>query len=85
MLERAASLVILLLLAHSLVDYPLRTAALSAIFAFFCAVLGAPAAEPQLSLRSREHRRPARARQAAALPFKNWTPDADWPQSWKGR
>lgn len=36
---RAATLVIALLMLHSLVDYPLRTAALSGLFAFACALL----------------------------------------------
>ena len=39
---RAATLVILLLAGHSLVDYPLRTLALAAVFAFACALLAAP-------------------------------------------
>jgi O-antigen ligase len=39
----AASLVIGLLLAHSLVDYPLRTAALATLFALACGILAAPA------------------------------------------
>ncbi len=42
MLQRGASLLIVLLLAHSLVDYPLRTTAISAIFAFGAAVLATP-------------------------------------------
>jgi O-antigen ligase len=36
---RAASLILAMLIAHSLVDYPLRTAALSAIFAFCAGIL----------------------------------------------
>lgn len=36
---KTASLLILLMLVHSAVDYPLRTAALSAIFALACALL----------------------------------------------
>jgi hypothetical protein len=39
MLQRGATLVIILLLAHSLVDYPLRTTAMSVVFAFACALL----------------------------------------------
>ena len=39
MLQRGATLVILLLLAHSLADYPLRTTAMAAIFAFAAALL----------------------------------------------
>lgn len=40
--QRAGTIVIIMLLAHSAVDYPLRTAALSVIFAFACAFLTAP-------------------------------------------
>lgn len=42
MLQRAASIIILLFLLHSLVDYPFRTTALAAVFAFSCAMLVAP-------------------------------------------
>ena len=41
-LAKAATLVIFLLLAHSFVDYPLRTGAILAIFAFACAILVDP-------------------------------------------
>jgi O-antigen ligase len=41
-LVRAATIVIALLLVHSLVDYPLRTGAMMAIFAFSCAMLMEP-------------------------------------------
>lgn len=44
-LPRAASLIVLLLLLHSIVDYPLRTAAMLVMFAMACAFLvPAPAA-----------------------------------------
>ncbi len=43
-LARAASIVIILLLVHSFVDYPLRTNALMAVFAFACAMLVRPVA-----------------------------------------
>lgn len=39
---RAATLVVLLLAVHSMVDYPLRTLALAALFAFACALVAAP-------------------------------------------
>ena len=39
LLARAATVVIALLLAHSVVDYPLRTGAMMAIMAFACALL----------------------------------------------
>lgn len=42
-LRRVATLTMLILLGHSLVDYPLRTITLQALFAFMAAVLFAPA------------------------------------------
>jgi hypothetical protein len=42
LLMRAASMVLVLLLLHSLVDYPLRTTALSVVFAFCCGLLLPP-------------------------------------------
>ena len=41
-LARAASLIVALLVAHSLVDYPLRTTAMMAILALACGLLHAP-------------------------------------------
>ncbi len=84
LLERAASLVIALLLLHSLVDYPLRTTALSAIFAFFCAILAAPAEPsddwPLLERRQRQSgRRPA----IPVEPGEKWDPETGWPESWR--
>lgn len=42
LLARAALAIVVLLLLHSFVDYPLRTAALSGLFAFACALLLPP-------------------------------------------
>jgi O-antigen ligase len=44
-LARSASIIVILLAIHSLVDYPLRTAALMALIAFACGLLVAPFAE----------------------------------------
>jgi hypothetical protein len=44
LLMRAATLAILLLIAHSFVEYPLRTGAIMATFAFSCALLIEPLA-----------------------------------------
>jgi O-antigen ligase len=41
-LPRVAAVVVLLLLAHSVVDYPLRTAALATVFGLACAFLTPP-------------------------------------------
>jgi O-antigen ligase len=86
MLQRAATLIIALLLAHSLVDYPLRTMALGSIFAFFCAILAAPAlASKESGTDGRELKR-QRLRPsygASAPPSQRWGSDADWPDEWQ--
>lgn len=56
---RVASIVTLLMLAHSAADYPLRTAAILTLFAFMCAMLESPANSP------RNQRRRATAPSAA--------------------
>ena len=66
-LVRAATIIIALLLAHSFVDYPLRTGAMMAIMAFCCALLIEPLAapepivEPQAIIKSKSRQRPSRA------------------------
>lgn len=58
MLQRAATLAIGLLLAHSLVDYPLRTAAMATLFAFACAILiEPPKPEAVEASAAQQHRR----------------------------
>jgi O-antigen ligase len=49
LLPRAATLAVPLLIAHSLVDYPLRTSAMMSIFAFACALLTEPPAEAEVA------------------------------------
>ena len=61
-LARAATIIIALLLAHSFVDYPLRTNAIMAIFAFSCALLikplvAEPVLEPQAVRKASQRRR----------------------------
>jgi hypothetical protein len=46
-LVRASTIVIALLIAHSLVDYPLRTSAMMAVMAFACALLIEPRVQPR--------------------------------------
>ncbi len=86
MLERAASLIIALLLLHSLVDYPLRTAALATVFSFFFAVLAAPAIATAAPNGGNESERPARSdrrSKAPVSPLEKWTTDTAWPDSWQ--
>lgn len=49
---KTASIVTAIMLAHSLVDYPLRTPSLMVAFLFFCLVLGSHAARPAVEDRA---------------------------------
>jgi O-antigen ligase len=86
-LERAATLILALLLVHSLVDYPLRTMALSGIFAFFCAILALPADPPQKESgaggKGLKRQRPSPVYGASAPPAQRWGSNADWPDEWR--
>jgi hypothetical protein len=92
LLARAATVVIVLVAAHSVADYPLRTAAIMAVFAFACALLVEP-----LDRTEKLERDSAIAaklgspqpRMSAALPATlppqpggRWGEDIDWPQEW---
>lgn len=83
MLERAASLIIGLLLLHSLVDYPLRTAALGSIFAFSCALLAVPAIEPSRLDSGGETSRRKTHRRASPSPALGWSSGEPWPGNWQ--
>ncbi len=86
LLQRASTLIVAVLFLHSLVDYPLRTSALSAVFAFFCAALLAPveASEPEGG-KPQRHRHRARQPALTDLPNPAQSPDVDWPESWQRR
>jgi O-antigen ligase len=58
----AATIASGVILAHSLVDYPLRTAAIAAVFAACCALM----AEPRPRVRQREAARESKARHLSA-------------------
>ena len=84
MLERAASLIAGLLLLHSLADYPLRTAALGAVFSFFCAVLTVPPVSLQQGRPRREKSQPPGwQHKASPKPAEPWGADTSWPESWQ--
>jgi O-antigen ligase len=86
MLEKSATLIVALLLLHSLADYPLRTGALGAMFAFFCAIIASPASA---SLSQAPHRRQHDTRilnlqtAAVAAPREKWEGPVQWPESWQ--
>ena len=88
-LQRAATLTIMLLLAHSLVDYPLRTTAMATIFAFACAILieppasATPAEPPPRRSSRRRKERPAASPEAT--PEGAWGAAMEWPDAWKNR
>lgn len=68
-LARAASIVIVLLLLHSIVDYPLRTIALSTLFALCCGLL-IPAVARSGEVATDDHRRQHRVSGAEAAAAK---------------
>lgn len=88
----ASAMVILLLIGHSLTDYPLRTTALLSVFAFACGILVRTPQEkcpdtkrPQPTPDNREtpkphHRSPIAAPRNSPLP----TDAFEWPDEWKG-
>ena len=91
-LARAASLVIALLLMHSFLDYPLRTGAVMAVFAFASALLIPPTAEKQeLHSPSPSSKQPAKASsmspdmsvvRGSHGPPQRWGENIDWPDAW---
>ncbi len=86
MLQRASALIIFLLLAHSLVDYPLRTTALSAIFAFFCAVLATEASDFKDEAIPQKPRRFAEQNPAVRVSSgEKWGSELHWPEGWQKR
>ncbi|MCL4767794.1 MAG: O-antigen ligase family protein [Hyphomicrobiaceae bacterium] len=98
LLARAAVLVLALIGAHSLVDYPLRTGAMMAVFAFAAALAFEPqdAPEPRRT-RGRHAEMRAAVPQAAPAPMPDWPrqpperrqqgggdwSDMDWPEAWR--
>jgi O-antigen ligase len=83
LLQRAATLIIALLLAHSLVDYPLRTTAHGAIFAFFCAICATKARSETDFLRTRKRVFAHIQSPSENLPVEKWGSDMNWPKSWR--
>lgn len=65
-LIRAATMVVALLIAHSFLDYPLRTAAMMGIFAFACGLMIKPLAADRRTHRQAQF--PARAGREAPAP-----------------
>ena len=81
LLASASSLIIIVLLLHSLVDYPLRTTALGALFAFFCGILAAPVAPDRQERPVPRHR--TRQSSAEIMPIIPEKDELPWPQGWQ--
>jgi O-antigen ligase/polysaccharide polymerase Wzy-like membrane protein len=80
-LARAATLIVGLLIAHSLVDYPLRTGSMMAIFAFACALLVPPPQTLHRAAPARPRSAPQASGPAGHGPSPAWeAPPASWPQ-----
>lgn len=96
LLARSASLVLVLICAHSLVDYPLRTAAIMALFAFAAALMVEAPDDLMQPRVAESRRRPEPRRTDAALvrptpikptdspqPAKEDWSDMEWPEAWR--
>ncbi|WP_339084573.1 O-antigen ligase family protein [Hyphomicrobium sp. ghe19] len=90
--ERAALLVVVLLIAHAVVDYALRTTAIAVVFAFSCALLVRPFASVDTNEQAPDVHddRIDRARFEQHYPEKipasageAWGADIDWPDEWQ--
>jgi hypothetical protein len=68
LLARAATIALVLVILHSFVDYPLRTDAMMAVFAFSCALLIEPLRSAEPATRSAMHAEEGSGREAVALP-----------------
>ncbi|WP_201717236.1 O-antigen ligase family protein [Rhodomicrobium vannielii] len=79
-LNRTAMLIVAVLILHSLVDYPLRTTALAAIFAFFCGVLAVPATCDSAA-KPKQLRNPRRSGEKVRR--EAWTGEVSWPENWQ--
>jgi O-antigen ligase len=97
-IARAATIVVALIVAHSFVDYPLRTGAMMAILAFACGLLIAPPSGIHDVIRDQDRdKRPVgpaqRARPrppslSAGAPISQhstdrWGNDIEWPEEWR--
>jgi O-antigen ligase len=87
-LARAATIVVALLIAHSVVDYPLRTGAMMAIMAFACALMVKPPLGAESTARTKPQslgedaaeRAPGREAFAVHSLLSQWSPPAFPPK-----
>ena len=79
-LARAAAIAVVLVIAHSFVDYPLRTNAMMALVAFLCALLVSPPVTNELGVQSALEERPP-APLAPQRPYQHDTRHEAWTQA----
>jgi O-antigen ligase len=87
LLACAATLALILLLAHATVDYPLRTTALLGVAAWAIAMMSAPVgvhpSNPERTTRTRTTGSRATADSGPPRPFVPAPPRDDWPTAWR--
>jgi O-antigen ligase len=83
-LAKMATVVVLLLLLHSAVDYPLRTGALMAVFAFAAALITDPVAATARTAHRSERAAGVELRRPPGAPpqGERWGAGETWPQRW---
>jgi O-antigen ligase len=92
-LARAATLIVALVVAHSFVDYPLRTGAMTAMLALACGLMINPLVIVEEPRAPRMERRPQRRNRsipraqmpAEILPTSSaakWGSNVNWPEEW---
>jgi len=91
LLARASSLIAVLLIAHSFVDYPLHTEAMMSVMGFACGLMLDPPAALEKLDRAAGHSRsklarapgnePARSASAPAVPESEWAPRPQRPNA----
>lgn len=91
LLARAATIIVVLIAAHSFVDYPLRTSAVLAVLALSLGLLCAPPTmtedrKQEPLVREPPEAVPAAPPARAALPARErWGEEMNWPDAWRRR
>jgi O-antigen ligase len=87
-LARSATLIVTLIVAHSFVDYPLRTGAMSAMLALACGLIISPLVEEPSTPKTERirQRRKITPTPQPEMPLHtataNWGGDIKWPEEW---
>jgi O-antigen ligase len=89
LLARAASVIVVLTVAHSFVDYPLRTSAVMAVVALAFGLMSHPPSNADAREEEQGSSHPpveaAPTRQPPARVSEPWGQDMNWPEEWRRR